>query len=469
MLLSFHVGNHKSIKDEQELHLEPVYDKSRPALPVAALFGANAAGKSNVLDALTFMRAAAVDSFARWKTAVPRSPFALASGATVDPSVFVAEIVLKGTRFAYGFTANDQRIVNEWLHSYPQHRKRVLFERDGDTMTFGSTIRDGKPLHTLWGLTPESATFLSVTARSKSAELRPVHDWFDRSLVLLGPQDLVPRESALIRDLNLLDDMERVTALAQAADLGIDNLLIERLVTGASADAQTAAAVAQAELERARDRLEATRSQPPDPDSEASRTHEELVRQLTDAVAVSEATASEAWRHAHLAQDLDEQRLVFLHGSDHVPLRFAEESRGTRVWLGLIVPVLRALDTGSTLVVDEIDTSLHPVLTARLIDLFRGDANRTGAQLIFTTHDSSLLGSFLGENLLARDEIWFVDKTAAGSTELRSLAEFHPRKDENTERRYLGGAYGAVPFTDNFRFGDAVTHESDGVDTHAST
>jgi hypothetical protein len=98
------------------------------------------------------------------------------------------------------------------------------------------------------------------------------------------------------------------------------------------------------------------------------------------------------------------------------------------------------------LVVDEIDASLHPRLTASLIELIHDqDTNPNGAQLVFTTHDASLLSPVLGGDVLQRDEVWFVTKRRDGSTELYPLSDFHPRKGENTERRYLGGSYGAVP------------------------
>jgi AAA15 family ATPase/GTPase len=103
------------------------------------------------------------------------------------------------------------------------------------------------------------------------------------------------------------------------------------------------------------------------------------------------------------------------------------------------------------LVVDELETSLHPSLVAKLIELFRDEAaNPRGAQLVFTTHDTSLLGTMLGGQVLHRDEIWFVDKNAEGASELYPLTDFKPRKDQNTERRYLAGAYGAVPVLGDF-------------------
>jgi AAA15 family ATPase/GTPase len=113
--------------------------------------------------------------------------------------------------------------------------------------------------------------------------------------------------------------------------------------------------------------------------------------------------------------------------------------------------VLSALDEGALLVVDEVDSSLHPRLTAHLVELFRDkQINGRTAQLFFSTHDATLLGTNLGEEVLRRDEIWFVEKRD-GASALYPLSDFHPRKEENRERRYLAGSYGAVPaiFTDS--------------------
>jgi AAA15 family ATPase/GTPase len=131
-----------------------------------------------------------------------------------------------------------------------------------------------------------------------------------------------------------------------------------------------------------------------------------------------------------------------------------DESHGTKVWLSYLGPVLDALSSGTLLIVDEIDTSLHPRLSAELVGLFRStETNPHGAQMIFTSHDVSLLGRRHDEDILGRDEVWFVEKDRSGATNLYGLADFKPRKDENTERRYLSGSYGAVPtlFEGDFR------------------
>lgn len=134
------------------------------------------------------------------------------------------------------------------------------------------------------------------------------------------------------------------------------------------------------------------------------------------------------------------------------------ESAGTKTWLNLVSTGLTAVLGGNAVWVDEIDISLHPMLTAKLISLFQDpELNPRGAQLIFTTHDASLLGTMLGEQVLSRDQVWFVEKApATGAAELYPLSDFKPRKGENFERRYLAGSYGAVPLLPETAFEDML-------------
>src|SRR5215470_4331985 len=175
MLLSFRVANHKSINDEQTLHMQPVYDKSRSSLPVAAIFGANAAGKSNVLDALKFMVHAVRDSFSQWapRDGVPRQPFRLDRGAGAEPSLFAVELLLNDVRYIYGFSVDRWRVTHEWLHSYPYQRRRVLFERDGDRVRIGTgDSRQRSRAELIETLTPENVLFLDVAGGSGLDEVK---------------------------------------------------------------------------------------------------------------------------------------------------------------------------------------------------------------------------------------------------------------------------------------------------------
>lgn len=145
--------------------------------------------------------------------------------------------------------------------------------------------------------------------------------------------------------------------------------------------------------------------------------------------------------------------LELLHGGvagERFALPLGSESRGTRALIALAGPMLAALESGSTLGVDELDTSIHSQLLGQIVELFQSpDSNPKAAQLVFTTHDASLLGDVDdGVVALDRDQVWFVEKTTEGVTDLYPLTDFHPRKRENLQRGYRQGRYGAVPVPD---------------------
>lgn len=396
VLRSFRLGNHRSFRDEQELSLLPAYDREQAALPVVAIYGANASGKSNVLNGLAFMRRAVVESFQRWDldSGVARNEFRLDTQAQERPSTFVVDMVVDNVRHTYGFTADDRHILDEWLYSYPNRRKRVLFERTHDDIEFGSTMTEQRAkLDVLEELTRPNALFLSVAAQSNVEQLISVYRWFrsDIRLRLRRPfrqdHDIAARLAGLSG--TRPEDVARLFTLLRAADVGISNL---------------------------------------------------------DVVQMGDTTDRR-----------DSFRVIFQHaGSDEV-FQLHEESEGTRAWLDLLLVVIDVLHDGAAFVVDEIDASLHPLLTARLVGLFRDpETNPNGAQLVFTTHDASLLGTMLGEEVLARDQVWFVEKDESGASTLYPLTDFKPRTGENTERRYLGGSYGAVPVLDPHDFTKAM-------------
>ena len=403
MLRSFRLTNHRSFATEQELSLLPVYDRTQPALPVAAVYGANASGKSNLLDGLAFMRSAVLNSFQRWhpEKGVPRTCFRLDPALRTQPSGYVVDVVIDDVRYTYGFTADDDRVIEEWLYSYPEKKKRMLFERLGSRIRFGSTFTGARAkLDVLNELTRPNALFLSVAAQSESELVMPIYRWFRNGVaVRRTPRPNWMRTARQVGSF-LGHDRTRKRALMDllgTADVGISDLRIvdETIVLGETVDGES---------------------------------REETI-----------------------------MKLVFEHGDSGQMFDFRDESAGTQAWVDLLPAALETLDQGAAMFIDEIDASLHPLLTARLISLFRGsETNSRGAQLIFTTHDASLLGTALGEEVLARDQIWFVEKDSHGASRIYPLSDFKPREGENRERRYLGGSYGAVPILGGNNLADAV-------------
>jgi len=404
VLLSFRVVNHRSIRDEQELQLTPVYG-DEPAVPVAAVYGANASGKSNLFGALEFMSSAVRDSFGRWRPdgRVPRRPFKLDPKAAEQPSGFVAEFIAEGVRHTYGFVVDDRVVREEWLYTYPEKRKRIVFEREDGGIKVGTTVGDlrGK-LDVLKALVRPNALFLSVAAQSNVSQVGPAYRFLVDKLAF---QSRDSRRHDLARAAQMLqepDQRDRLVGLVRAADLGIVGIEVK------------------------------------------PRSHAEArLRDLLESA-------------GHPVPDI-EQELWFTHLKGTRPLPFDDQSGGTKDWVLLAPAVLDALDEGQTLLLDEIDTNLHPLLTAQLIRLFQNpETNSRRAQLVLITHDTTLLGHRLGEDIVRRDQVWFVEKGPDGASRLSALSDFHPRKGESRERRYITGSYDGIPDLSEWRFDDAV-------------
>ncbi|MFF6993735.1 ATP/GTP-binding protein [Streptomyces sp. NPDC008313] len=429
MLLNFRVSNHRSIRDELEWQLHPVYGGERPpgtswqAVPVAGIFGSNAAGKSNVVDALRYMAEMVSQSplMAEEDEGVRRRPFLLDTVAPSECSWYVADLLVRGERYVYGFEVDDESVRSEWLYAYPEGRRRVVFERDGDAFHVGSSQRDARALSTVAEVTASSALFLSMAARSKASvtSLSRVYRWFRHDLVFGGPVlgrafpyslRLLTRELALHFD--RMGEPAHLRELLRAADLGIEDFRVE--------------AVEEQPLDGGRPRLRPQR--PSDAKAPDARI---------EALPGRRRVRHELWlRHTGR------------NGSFELPL--SAESSGTRAIVEYAIALERVTELGGTLVVDELDSSLHPRLSAFLVGLFQDPArNPHGAQLLFTSHDASLLGRKAGEDILKRDQIWFASKNEFGETSLYPLSDFRPRSEENRERRYLSGSYGAVPVIDD--------------------
>ncbi|NBE81799.1 AAA family ATPase [Micromonospora rubida] len=430
MLLSFRFTNHRSFRDEHQLNLVPVYgdgveaSESAPqAVQVVGVFGANASGKSNCLGALAFMRQMVVgsDRAVEPGEGLSREPFRLDADGVARPSRYVVDLRLGGIRHTYGFTIDDERVLEEWLFHYPLGRRRRVFERDGDDFTWGEETGRRSDLGQIAGITAPTALFLSTVARfgHSRSELNPtdpqplhgIYRWF----YLTSPRaDATSGLSALLEGGRA--DVEQVRHLVvdllRAADVGIVGVVL-----------------------------------PPDRGDDDVSWHLQR-RGMRDRI------------NAAMSPALPPRRIQFAHQGPHgtALLDLHDQSTGTRQLLTLGLHAAEVLRTGATMLIDEIDASLHPILTAKLISLFRSTkANPLGSQLIFTSHDAALLGTLDAEEILRRDEIWFVEKDDEGASSLYPLTDFKPRKEgENRQRRYLNGNYGAVPDLSTHLFEQAL-------------
>ncbi|WP_405985292.1 ATP/GTP-binding protein [Streptomyces sp. NBC_00872] len=419
MLLSFRVANHGSLREPQELNFVPTYgEDDRPAVPVVAIFGANASGKSTVVDAFEFFRGAVEKSQARWLPGAPvrRRPFLLDHESRHEPSSYGVDLLLEGVRYVYGFSVTDTEVAEEWLYAYPKGRKRVLFERDRMNMTYGATLT-GERVVVERMMRPNSL-YLSAGAQSSHGQLGAVWSAVSGSSVVGdGVRQAVVKAGAVVA--LMYETFARGGLPLLGGDvLAVADLGVHGIRRGAERNAEFEA-------------IKARQAGKP--------TWEEMPEDFKKAAS---------------------QSMEFVHrvGDDEFALPVDAESTGTKTWLTMITNAITAILRGRSLWVDEIDVSLHPLLTAKLLTLFQNpELNPLGAQLVFTTHDASLLGTMLGDQVLRRDQVWFVEKDAGtGASTLYPLTDFKPRKGENFERRYLAGSYGAVPLLPETAFEDML-------------
>lgn len=422
MLLRLRIANHKSVRDEAEFSL--VSSKLRTASPpggkwgdfvnpIAGIYGANASGKSTVLDALYVLHSAVRSSATTWvdRDKFTYTPFAFDSEHTSKPSLYEIDFVRDGIRYTFGYTATKDGVGEEWLYSYPAGKRRVLYERQRLQISFGRSLA-GENVRISRALRPKSL-FLSVAAINNHPVLKKIHHYITYHFRFASTD--AQNQKARLRDVvEILEKPERIgliEALLRFADFGISRVDVHE---------------------------------------------EELPEQVRGAVKEIVATLrrlqpsngenSDANLDEYLGQYA--KGIRFAHHSDRgasSTLPIEAESKGTISWLSLAVPAIESIVRGEVLVVDELDSSLHPGLTSLLVTFFKDrELNRRGAQMLFSSHDVSLLGRTTG-GILSAEEIWITEKGSDGATELFSIAEFPVRARDNLERRYSQGRYGGVP------------------------
>lgn len=422
MLLRFSVSNHLSIKDTQELSFiksalngpeegllsTPALPKEK-VLPAAIIYGPNASGKSNLLDALNFMRHSVLASQRRWAPdgGIPRQPFLLNSACVNSPSRFEMDFDIEGVRHNYGFACTSTEFVEEWLYAAPVGHQRMLFERNGpnpDDVKFGTHFNGQK--QAIAQLMRPNSLFLSAAFQNNHPMAKDAVSAFQK-IRIRNSLSTAPAELD-----KLMKDSEFDTRIMSfLAEIG----------TGITKHRQIESA---------------------QPD-EVTRT----VRTVMQAIwSESDKKPSDDERQSFFENIGKEVKIEFAHKSEDgadVFFAAAKESAGTRRLIPLLQDVMIALDQGNVCVIDEIDASLHTQVCDAIIALFTNSlTNPNGAQIIATTHDTNLLKA----SNLRRDELWLVEKTPGGASELYSLADIKIRDTENFERGYLHGRYGAVPF-----------------------
>ena len=417
MLIECSIRNYRSFRDRATLSMEAAPVSSHPSewderpvvacdpalrlLPCAAIYGANACGKSNLVAAVAFMRRFVLTSAdaPRFGRAIDVEPFRLSIETDGQPSEFEMVFVIDGVQHRYGFAADRRAVVKEWLHRLGTTRETTLFTRTGSTIKVNRrAFPEGRGLDRR---TPPQALFLSVVAQFNGSVAQRITEWFAALDVNAGVADR--------------DAMARAIAECQNSPW---RPTVERLLQ---------------QLDTGIERLAAPRS-PLDPATPSSQQPSERVPVETRARAPLHTVHQRFDAEGHPTESVS--FTVERH-----------ESAGTQRLLTLLHSMVRALQAGGVLVVDEFDARFHPVLSAELVRWFNDPAtNPRHAQLIFTTHNTHLLSA----DLFRRDQVWFVEKSRQGASLLHSLLEYRitgamGRAAASLEKDYLLGRYGAVP------------------------
>lgn len=436
MLLQFSVSNYRCFRDRVTLNMAASsQDKSLPGnvierkLPGIAggrwlkgvvLYGANASGKSTVVQAIGALSALVRTSAKLTDRKEPIEqiePFALCPGQEQVPTAFSIAFVAGDVRYEYRVAATRERIWHESLRAAPKAKEQLWFSRDYDPQADRYHFSPERPSGfrrdpQLEGYTLPNVLFLSKAIANNRTDLEPVFNWLTQDLAIFDMSTANPLGMSFNPTLMGLQDASlgaQIRKLLRHADLGVT-------------DAQA---------------VEWT----PARSSHLSDEYEKGLQQ----------------RHFQnfelFKQGLKIPELTHRGSGSDVPLPWDRESAGTRRFFSLLGPWLGFLDARTTFCLDELDTSLHPLMVRELLRLyFSSDTNQEGAQLLFTTHNPLLLDTAL----LRRDQIWLTDKDDAGAAHLYPLSDYQPRKGESLTRGYLSGRYGAVPFLPEGVFASAV-------------
>lgn len=423
MLIELKVANFRSIREEQTFSLvasnhetdlpECIIERELPGLSGvrflkgAALYGANASGKSNVIQALEFLATFVRLSATKIEPGdlTKAEPFRLDGESARKPSKFEITFVAEGVRYLFALSVTPERVVDEYLVAYPkgspQRWYRRQYNEETCSYTWARPSTGFKLDKSLQEKTRENSLFLSVAPQFNHAQLTPVFNWFKNGLRFLPLRaDVLLHHGFTAELIAKPSHRDRIIGLLQSADIGVNDARIEERAVNIDEFRQILPASTFARLEA---------------DGSLSGSKEVKVSLI------------------HRGDGVD---AVALDYED-------EESAGTRRFFSLVGPWIDILEEGYTVLVDELETSLHPLLVCELLNLvFCNETNPKGAQIVFSTHNPALLDT----TLMRRDQIWFTEKSPAGSTHLYPLTDYQPRKNEALAKGYLAGRYGAVPY-----------------------
>lgn len=422
MIINFSIKNYLSIKETQSFQMiaAPIREKFESCnenkfsigkgvdlLKSSVIYGANASGKSNFIKSILFLRdLVLVSGNLSPQQELNFLPFVLNSKTQNQPSEFEITFYWNQTIFRYGFTGNRKSILKEWLY-IKETRESLVFERNGNNVEIPKKYEILRELKSKKMIRP-NALLLSIAAQFNDKISKDVFQWFANLNIVFGLIDQLYNDYSI----TLLEDpqnREIMLSLLKVADFGIEDLKI--IETEGSNIAFT---------------IKGSDFQNP-----SFTKGKSVIKNLKSI--------------KHVLNEKGQIETVI-----EVPFELFE-SEGTKKFFHLLGPILDTLKYGKILIVDELDTKLHPLLTQRIVKLFNSNnTNPKNAQLIFATHDTQLLDA----KTFRRDQIWFAEKKIDGSTSLYSLIDFKkgktPRNDEKLGKNYIYGKYGAIPYLGDF-------------------
>jgi uncharacterized protein len=416
MLLEFSVGNFLSIKETKTLSLEAasitdrqenvIQTSSVDLLKSAIIYGPNSSGKSNLVKAMSGMRKLVLSSVEKTSVSTLNvTPFLLSTETASAPSFFEVVFFLDNTRFRYGFEADKNIIHGEWLFKQENQEEELLFIREGDGIDVTDNFQEGKNLEEK---TRDNALFLSVADQFNGKIARKIISWFDNQFITISGLDHEDYEEVTFEMLKNDDNKIKLIDFYKKLDLGFHNIIIKKAfnVQDSSISFNNAMKYLFTDLED-RDKLVSIKT---------------------------------------LHNIYDNQGKIV--DSKTFDMR-RQESAGTNKIFNISGAIFTVLNNGGTIIIDELDSSMHPLLTLAITRLFNSkEHNPKNAQLIFTTHDTNLLSYAQ----YRRDQVYFTEKDQFEATDLYSLVEYKETETEQPqyESEYIKGRYGAIPYLGEF-------------------
>ena len=424
MLLQFSVNNFRSIKDTVTFSMATASKDSNNFFSVrkydllhsAVIYGANASGKSNLLRAMAFMGKIVLNKtkVIQSTDTLPHDPFRLNTSTKDASSSFEIVFFIDEIKYRYGFELDNTTVYSEWLYADEKGKEAKLFYRDDEDAHYVNQQKFKEGFVFFDNATSKikiskNQLFIWKCDQNDGEISKSILQWFNRFNLIDG----LNHDGYINYTMKKMDDIgfkNEIVSLVKTADIGIEDIVLQE-------DDVPADVIEKMPL----------------PSS------------LKENILKEGGLKSVKINTYHTV--FDESNNVT--GKEIFELD-DEESVGTQKFFKMSAPILNTLQEGKILMIDELDASLHPMLTRHLIKLFHDKSiNTKNAQLIFATHDTNLLKPYI----FRRDQIWFTEKNKYGSTDIYSLAHLKDvRKSEDFENQYIQGKYGAIPYLGKFEF-----------------